>query len=68
MSSETQPEATAIRSFTFEAAQADLEELRARIAAMRWPAKEPVDDQSQGVQLATIQATRALLGDGVRLA
>ncbi len=54
---ETQPvEATAIRPFTFEAAESDLEELRARIAATRWPGKEPVDDQSQGVQLATIKA------------
>jgi pimeloyl-ACP methyl ester carboxylesterase len=53
---ETQADATAIRPFTFEAAEPDLEELRARIAATRWPQKEPVDDQSQGVQLATIQA------------
>ena len=53
---ETQADGTAIRPFTFEAAEADLQELRARIAATRWPEKEPVDDQSQGVQLATIQA------------
>jgi pimeloyl-ACP methyl ester carboxylesterase len=52
----TQTDATAIRPFTFEAAEADLQELRARIAATRWPEKELVDDQSQGVQLATIQA------------
>jgi pimeloyl-ACP methyl ester carboxylesterase len=53
---ERKADATAIRPFTFEAAEADLQELRARIAATRWPEKEPVDDQSQGVQLATIQA------------
>jgi pimeloyl-ACP methyl ester carboxylesterase len=53
---ETQADAAAIRPFTFEAAEADLQELRARIAATRWPEKETVDDQSQGVQLATIQA------------
>ena len=53
---EAQADGTAIRPFTFEAAEADLQELRARIAATRWPEKEPVDDQSQGVQLATIQA------------
>ncbi|TCM46923.1 epoxide hydrolase family protein [Kribbella sp. VKM Ac-2568] len=53
---ETQADASAIRPFTFEATEADLEELRARIAATRWPEREPVDDQSQGVQLATIQA------------
>jgi pimeloyl-ACP methyl ester carboxylesterase len=32
------------------------QELRRRIAATRWPEKEPVDDLSQGVQLAAIQA------------
>jgi pimeloyl-ACP methyl ester carboxylesterase len=53
---EVQPDADAIRPFTFEAAEADLKELRARIAATRWPEKETVADQSQGVQLATIQA------------
>src|SRR6478752_7318800 len=50
------PEATTIRPFTFEFSDAELEELRRRIKATRWPEKEPVDDQSQGVQLATIQA------------
>src|SRR5262249_7252597 len=48
--------ATAIRPFTFEVAEAELDELRARISATRWPEKEPVTDQSQGVPLATIQA------------
>jgi len=46
---------TAVRPFTFEAAEADLEDLRCRIAATRWPEREPVGDRSQGVQLATIQ-------------
>jgi len=49
-------EATAIRPFTIDVPEADLEDLRARIAATRWPEKETVDDASQGVQLATIQA------------
>ena len=48
--------ATAIRPFTFEAPEAELEALRARIAATRFPDKETVEDQSQGTQLATIQA------------
>ncbi len=48
--------ATAIRPFTIETSEADLEALRARIAATRWPEKETVADQSQGVQLETIQA------------
>ena len=49
-------DAAPIRPFTFEATKADLEELRGRIRAARWPEKEHVADQSQGVQLATIQA------------
>jgi pimeloyl-ACP methyl ester carboxylesterase len=49
-------EATAIRPFTFEAPEADLDDLRARIAATRWPTKELVADRAQGVQLATMQA------------
>jgi pimeloyl-ACP methyl ester carboxylesterase len=47
--------ATAIRPFKFEATDAKLEALRARIKATCWPEKEPVADESQGVQLATIQ-------------
>ena len=47
--------ATAIRPFTFEVPQADLEDLRARILATRWPEKETVTDDSQGVPLATMQ-------------
>jgi pimeloyl-ACP methyl ester carboxylesterase len=46
---------TEIRPFTVEVPQAELEDLRRRIAATRWPERETVDDQSQGVQLATIQ-------------
>jgi hypothetical protein len=49
------PAATPIRPFTIETSEAELEALRARIAATRWPEKETVADQSQGVQLATIQ-------------
>ena len=47
--------APAVRPFTFKVAEAELEELRARIKATRWPAKEAVADDTQGVQLATIQ-------------
>ena len=59
---------TAIRPFTVEIPEAELEDLRARIAATRLPEKETVADDSQGVQLATMQDARALLGDRVRLA
>ena len=47
---------TTIRPFTIEIPEAELEDLRARIAATRWPEKELVEDRSQGVQLATMQA------------
>jgi len=47
---------TTIRPFTIDIPEADLEDLRARIAATRWPEKETVEDPSQGVQLATMQA------------
>jgi pimeloyl-ACP methyl ester carboxylesterase len=45
----------AIRPFRFNASQADLDELRRRILATRWPEKELVADPSQGVQSATMQ-------------
>src|SRR6476660_8743310 len=49
--------APAVRPFTIgETPEADLKELRTRIAATRWPEKETVADQSQGGQLETIQA------------
>jgi hypothetical protein len=45
----------AIRPFKFNASKDALADMRKRIAATRWPDKETVTDQSQGVQLATIQ-------------
>jgi len=51
-----QAAATAIRPFQVSVPDQDLAELRRRIEAYRWPEREPVDDQSQGVQLATVQA------------
>jgi len=48
--------ATGIRPFTIpKVPDAELEELRARIVAIRWPDKETVTDDSQGVPLAMIQ-------------
>ena len=46
---------TAIRPFTIEFPETELEALRARIVATRWPDQEPVADHSQGPQLAVIQ-------------
>lgn len=48
--------ATEIRPFTFDFSKKDIEDLKARVAATRWPEKEPVDDATQGVQLKTVQA------------
>jgi pimeloyl-ACP methyl ester carboxylesterase len=50
------PTETAIRPFTVEFAQEDVDDLRRRIAETRWPEKETVADATQGVQLATIKA------------
>jgi pimeloyl-ACP methyl ester carboxylesterase len=47
---------TAVRPFRVNFPDAELVELRRRINATRWPDRETVADQSQGVQLATIQA------------
>jgi pimeloyl-ACP methyl ester carboxylesterase len=44
-----------IRPFRVDVAEAELTELRRRVNAARWPERETVTDQSQGVQLATIQ-------------
>src|SRR4051794_32351044 len=47
---------TAVRPFRIETPEADLDDLRARIVATRWPEKETVEDLSQGPRLATMQA------------
>ncbi|UXY19465.1 epoxide hydrolase [Streptomyces cynarae] len=49
------PGTAEIRPFTFEFPEAELEDLRARIKAARWPEKETVADQSQGTQLETMK-------------
>jgi hypothetical protein len=45
----------AIREFHVNVPESELNELRRRINATRWPERETVADDSQGVQLATIQ-------------
>jgi len=44
-----------IRPFSFHASDEQLADLKRRIAATRWPERETVNDDSQGVRLATIQ-------------
>ena len=68
MQSQTHETTPAIRPFRINVPEEDLADLRRRIAATGWPEKETVTDASQGVQLATMQRTRALLGDRLRLA
>jgi pimeloyl-ACP methyl ester carboxylesterase len=46
---------TEIRSFHVDIPEEQIDNLRRRIAATRWPSKELVPDRSQGVQLATLQ-------------
>jgi pimeloyl-ACP methyl ester carboxylesterase len=45
----------AIRPFRIDIPQEALVDLRRRLAATRWPGKETVADDSQGVPLATVQ-------------
>jgi pimeloyl-ACP methyl ester carboxylesterase len=52
--STTQTE-TAIRPFRIETPEEQIDDLRRRIDATRWPTKELVTDRSQGVQLAALQ-------------
>jgi pimeloyl-ACP methyl ester carboxylesterase len=46
----------AVRPFHVDVAEEAVADLRRRVAAWRAPEREPVGDQSQGVQLATVQA------------
>ncbi|HWM03281.1 MAG TPA: epoxide hydrolase [Actinophytocola sp.] len=47
--------ATDIRPFQIEIPEGQIDDLRRRIAATRWPTTELVPDRSQGVQRATLQ-------------
>jgi pimeloyl-ACP methyl ester carboxylesterase len=49
-------EAEAISPFKINIPENQLADLRRRISAARWPEQETVADESQGVQLATMQA------------
>ena len=45
-----------MREFSVKIPKGAIDDLRRRLAETRFPEKETVDDQSQGVQLETIQA------------
>jgi pimeloyl-ACP methyl ester carboxylesterase len=51
----TRSDAISIRPFSVNVPDSELDDLRRRIKATRWPERELVDDDSQGVQLATMQ-------------
>ncbi|HEY6931426.1 MAG TPA: epoxide hydrolase [Thermoanaerobaculia bacterium] len=53
-----------IRPFRIHVPQADLDDLRRRIAATRWPDKETVADASQGAQLAKLHELVGYWGTG----
>src|SRR5438034_7384383 len=46
---------TAVRPFRVDIPEEQLVDLRRRLAATRWPERETVTDDTQGVQLETIQ-------------
>ena len=56
------PEDSSIRPFTVQVPQAELDELRRRIAATQWPDQETVNDGSQGPQLTKFQETMRYWG------
>src|SRR5215203_5750764 len=51
----TAEERVAVGPFRIDVPEEDLDDLRRRIVATQWPEKETVADESQGVQLATMQ-------------
>jgi hypothetical protein len=55
MSTTTQTTAAAVREFEIGFDESEIADLRRRIEATRWPERETVDDDSQGVPLATMQ-------------
>src|SRR5215213_1999329 len=56
--------ATAISPFHIEVPQEEIDELRRRAQATRWPDKETVNDRSQGVQLARLRPLVEYWGTG----
>src|SRR6185437_73422 len=59
MTEATRPSASEnadIRPFRVNVTDAELADLRRRVAATKWPDRETVPDTTQGVQLATMQS------------
>ena len=47
---------SSVRPYRVNIPQSALDDLRKRVQSTRWPDKETVNDQSQGAQLAKVQA------------
>ena len=54
--SEQASDKSAVRPFRTTVPDTELDDLRRRISATKWPERETVTDATQGVQLATTQA------------
>ena len=52
---QTGSDKTAVRPFHVNVPEAELTDLRSRINAAKWPERETVTDDSQGVPLAMMQ-------------
>jgi pimeloyl-ACP methyl ester carboxylesterase len=50
---------TDVRAFQVDIAQDAIDDMKRRVAATRWPTRENVSDETQGVRLATMQAVAA---------
>src|SRR3954466_15807143 len=53
-----------VRPFRIDVPQEEIDELRQRVRATRWPDKETVGDRSQGVQLAKLRPLIEYWGNG----
>jgi Epoxide hydrolase N terminus len=61
---QTRSDNAAVRPFRVDFPEAELTELRRRVNATRWPERETVTDDSQGVRLAMMQELAAYWGTG----
>src|SRR3954470_12715911 len=55
-SSPSAPGTQAMRPFQVEVLQQEIDDLNRRVAATRWPGRETVTDETQGVRLATMKS------------
>ena len=54
---------TDITPFTIDIAESELDDLRNRLRATRWPEREPVGDWSQGIPLDYVQTVCSYWAD-----